>query len=63
LPLLALISLSAGCQSNCCHKRPNTAKSSLETGLGTAIYPNAPYDKHEYPIEKIDVSIKFKREW
>jgi len=63
LPFLALISLSAGCQSTCCHNRPKNAKTSLETGLSTAIYPNAPYDKHEYHIEKIDVSIKLKREW
>jgi hypothetical protein len=61
--ITAIISLATGCRVTQCHNHPKTAKSALETGLSTSIYPNAPYDKHDYPIEKIDLSIKFKREW
>lgn len=61
--LTLAIALVSGCRTyQCCHK-PNPVKWSAESGLGTSVYPNAPYDGHEYMVEKIDLNIKLRREW
>lgn len=60
--LTAFVSL-VGCQSTCCKHTAHKPKWALESGLATSVYPNAPYDKHDYLIEKIDVSIKLRKEW
>jgi hypothetical protein len=61
--LIAAFLLSTGCRTYQSFNPPKNAKYGLETGLQTSIYPNAPTDRNDYLIEKIDVSIKLKREW
>lgn len=61
--LVVAITMLTGCRTyQCCHK-PNPVKWSAESGLSTSVYPNAPYDGREYIVEKLDVSIKIRREW
>ncbi len=63
IAFLAGLILTLGCRTyeTCC--APKTQKWGLETGLATSVYPNAPYGKADYVVEKIDVSIKLKKEW
>ena len=63
--ILLAIRLMTGCRhyDSCCHKPANPVKWSTEGSLGTSLYPNAPCDKHEYFVEKVDVGIKIRREW
>jgi hypothetical protein len=66
LPLILASLALSGCQCSRYSSSPQTApkaKWCAETGLGTSLYPNAPYDGHEYMVEKIDINIKLKREW
>ena len=60
--LLACL-LVTGCRTYQCGNAKPTDKWIAEGSLGTAVYPNAPYDSHDYLIEKIDIGIKLKREW
>lgn len=53
--LLLLTFLVAGCRTQ--------GRWGAESSIATSIYPNAPYTKHEYLCEKIDLSMKLKREW
>lgn len=59
---LAIVLLLAGCRTYQTFDAPK-AKWGLESGLATSVYPNAPCDKHEYLVEKIDLSIKIRRDW
>ena len=62
--LTLAIALLSGCRTyQCSHTKPNPVKWSAESGLGTSVYPNAPYGGREYIIEKLDVNIKLRREW
>lgn len=62
--LTLAVVLLTGCRTyQCCHTKPNPVKWSAESGLSTSVYPNAPYDGREYIVEKLDVSIKLRREW
>ena len=49
------------CQTSC--PKANPVKWSSEGCIGTSVYPNAPYRQHEYLCEKVDLSIKLRREW
>lgn len=63
--LTAAIFLLAGCRhyDSCCHQPKNPVKWSTEGTVGTSLYPNAPCDNHPYWVEKVDVSVKLRREW
>jgi len=66
LPLILASLALSGYQSSrysFCTQTAPKAKWCAETGLGTSLYPNAPYDGHPYIVEKVDINIKLKREW
>jgi hypothetical protein len=63
ISLLTALVLCGGCRTYQSFCAPKNAKWGLESGVATSVYPNAPYDGHEYLVEKIDVSIKLRREW
>jgi hypothetical protein len=63
ISLMAALVLCSGCRTYQSFSEPKNAKWGLESGVATSVYPNAPCDKHEYLVEKIDVSIKLRREW
>jgi len=52
-----------GCYTPMGHACKPQPKWSAETGIGTSVYPNAPYDGHPYIVEKVDLSLKFRKEW
>ena len=62
ISLLTAFVLCIGCRTYETFNAPKTQKWGLESGIATSVYPNAPCDQHEYLVEKIDLSIKLKRE-
>jgi len=61
--LITAFALCGGCRTYQSFNAPKNAKWGLESGVATSLYPNAPCDKHEYLVEKIDLSIKLRRDW
>lgn len=54
--------------TGCCHRftscpPSNPVKWCAESGLTTSVFPNAPCKGHEYAIDKVDISLKLRREW
>ena len=54
--------------TGCCHRFTtcppcNPVKWSAESGLSTSVFPNAPCKGHEYAIDRVDISLKLRREW
>jgi hypothetical protein len=58
---LVMVLLAGCCHTRCCKKK--VVKHTIETGVCTSVYPDAPSRLHPNPCDKVDLSAKMKWEW